>query len=1193
MSKFLMNELEGFEAHGGAELVRALRQWAGFYRGRFFSLGSRERLDRGVAFFEEEALREARFDPKSGSFQVVVEDDPEATVAVRLEGDNLEPVCTCDTFVGGLGSCEHVVALVAFLYRLSQGLSFGLHPPPDEYVAKLVQEMLTNDASTLLSGQAELARRYSATEDAGISVSKGLFPAGLIGEDDDRFVALVFRNAFYEAYWMGDPSDRLPKEVGMLETWDRIEPSRSFFFPSGFGDFLKFTETLLAADAGIRVYVTPFRWIGLSGRFQPIAAARHYSVVRNGRMVREIVGDPAKVDGIPVIDLYPGLTLLANGDLVSFQESGSDLVGSILGHARNAGYVRAFRGGRMTQTETVGLDVFNEESLLIRLPSKDYVAEQNELAVDGKVVLPPNWSDPQKADVVIDIERSKTGDGGAGNYVAEASIQLEVDGFRVPLGAVLRDEILKDIGGGLIDQRLITAKSRRRVLLGALWELFQIEGRSERKEFVDTVADDDSFAQLALRNKARRYLNAFQREWVSPKRGRHLIADPERGWILIEPPGRRLANVLVGLLQLTKWVDGQWPEVKESLRFPLRKDELRAFLSGAGAVAAACGARLTIDALEVEAIPVEVSVDAKLTNDIDWFELTAEVRCGGFTIPPQEWEMLIRGDLLIERDGRILVPQMDQAEAIEALRGLFGNPKKMRKAEKWEDEEPEMRIPRLEILDWLAMRKRGVRLKLPPELETIFDSLESFEGVRRKPVPKTLTASLREYQRRGYEWMVFLYEHRFGACLADDMGLGKTVQAIALLAWRRGRKAKRVGPNLVVVPPSLLFNWQHELEQFCGVLKVAEYHGADREIEAMTDADVILTSYELVRRDIEELSKVRFDIVIFDEAQTLKNLAGERTKAALQLSRRFSLCLTGTPMENHVGEYFSVMNLAIPGLFGDYREFRKRTKEGDLRILERAKPFVLRRTKSAILKELPDKVESDLYLEMTSEQKEIYTRTVAEVRAEVAAAYGQKTQAQAGIVALAALTRLRQVCVSPELLGKPIKGLAPKLEYLVGKIRELVDEGHSALVFSQFVRSLDLVDRAAKEDGLDCLRLDGSVPAQQRKKRVEAFQKGDGAGIFLISLRAGGVGLNLTKAQYVFHLDPWWNPAVENQATDRAHRIGQKETVFVQRLLMRGTVEEKIMELKRRKRAIFDSILGDSKEAKGTVLTRADFDALF
>jgi non-specific serine/threonine protein kinase len=399
-------------------------------------------------------------------------------------------------------------------------------------------------------------------------------------------------------------------------------------------------------------------------------------------------------------------------------------------------------------------------------------------------------------------------------------------------------------------------------------------------------------------------------------------------------------------------------------------------------------------------------------------------------------------------------------------------------------------------------------------------------------------------------------------------------------------------PHLLVVPPTLLFNWQSEVKKFCPSIYVHEYTGKGRSLIGIKEG-LVITTYDIARRDIDTLKDKAFDCVIFDEAQAVKNALGERSRAMRQLRGRFKLCLTGTPMENHAGEYYSIIDLALPGLLGERKTFLASLKDGadGFNMLERTKPFVLRRTKEKILKELPPKVESDIHLELTDEQKRFYTRAVGEVRAEVLAAFQDKTAQQAGIVALAALTRLRQICVSPALIDDQYTECSPKLGYLCGKLEELESEGHAALVFSQFTRALDQLEKQLKDAGLAFQRLDGSTPQEKRKKLVETFQSGQGPAIFLISLRAGGAGLNLTRASYVFHLDPWWNPAVENQASDRAHRMGQTSTVFIQRLLMLHTVEEKIMTLKGRKKELFEQVVNGSStgDGQGALITRDDF----
>jgi non-specific serine/threonine protein kinase len=426
------------------------------------------------------------------------------------------------------------------------------------------------------------------------------------------------------------------------------------------------------------------------------------------------------------------------------------------------------------------------------------------------------------------------------------------------------------------------------------------------------------------------------------------------------------------------------------------------------------------------------------------------------------------------------------------------------------------------------------------------------------------------------------------------MGLGKTVQTIGFIAQRlQSDLAKQQGAILIVLPPSLVFNWLDEFERFAPNIVVQDCLSRGMIHEVVQTAQVILTTYDRVRSEVAAFEEYHFDIVVFDEAHCLKNVTAARTKAAARLQRRFTLCLTGTPVENNISEFYSVMSTSVPGIFGSLKQFKESFRRDPERLLGRAKPFILRRTKDKILKELPRKEEHELFLEMTPMQKEMYARTVAEVREEVAEAFEDRPDQQAGIVALAAILRLRQVCVSPELLNKPQKELAPKFAYMAEKLEELESEGHAALVFSQFRGGLDEMEKVAKLAGVRYLRMDGKTPMAKRKKIVEEFQSENGPSFFFISLKTGGVGLNLTRANYVFHIDPWWNPAVENQASDRAHRIGQKRSVFVQRLIMKHTIEERMLDLKARKAELFRQLVDDPRsQSSHSGLTRTDFEFL-
>ena len=574
------------------------------------------------------------------------------------------------------------------------------------------------------------------------------------------------------------------------------------------------------------------------------------------------------------------------------------------------------------------------------------------------------------------------------------------------------------------------------------------------------------------------------------------------------------------------------------------------------------GIPVVFDEQTVRPTSVQVSVRVEAAGEIDWFELHPSATAGAWTIPQEQWRKMIECGRADGPDGTIWVAEPDAVNRLGRVEAIWGET---------QGKGDSRRVARLRLFDWLALRREGVSCELPAEDATTLETVAGLQQIPSIPVPADLRAELREYQRHGFEWLAFLYEHRFGACLADDMGLGKTLQAIALLMHASGsRSRERVGPHLVVVPPTLLFNWQSELSRFSPELKCVEHS-----LKGTTDfdgADVVLTTYDRVRRNIETLSLREFEIAVFDEAQAIKNGAAARTTAVREIRARFRVCLTGTPLENHIGEFHSIMEAAVPGLFGERKLFLRQHEAG-IGVLNRAAPFLLRRTKQTILKELPPRVESDMYFDLNDTQKECYTRAVAEVRSEVMAAYEDRPAQQAGMIALAALLRLRQICISPEMLPGSEPSESPKLEYLTEQLTELCAEGHAALVFSQFVRALDLTAEALQAAEIPFLRMDGRTPLSKRKADIESFQSGEGPGVFLISLKTGGAGLNLTRASYVYHLDPWWNPAVERQASDRAHRIGQKQSVFIHRLLMRHTIEEKMMDLKMRKQALFDSVV--------------------
>jgi superfamily II DNA or RNA helicase len=485
--------------------------------------------------------------------------------------------------------------------------------------------------------------------------------------------------------------------------------------------------------------------------------------------------------------------------------------------------------------------------------------------------------------------------------------------------------------------------------------------------------------------------------------------------------------------------------------------------------------------------------------------------------------------------------------------------------------------------------------------QDLFKRLQSIDEIEPAKKPRSLKAQLRPYQEAGLSWLKFIHEMSSGGVLADDMGLGKTLQTIALLCSVK-QEEKKIRA-LIVAPTSVVPNWAREIERFAPSLKTMIWHGADRheQKEELETSEVVITSYPLLRRDEELLSSLDLDYVILDEAQHIKNPMSATAAAAKRMRAGRRLALTGTPIENRLSEFWSIFDFVSPRLLDSLDKFEERyarpIDNGDAKAASRLRavvhPFILRRTKLEVEKDLPEKIETNQICEMVNEQKAIYQSVLREVRAHVLGEVEKNGLARSQLHILAGLTRLRQAACDPRLLGLP-KQLGDEDSGKLQALRELVEEcvsgGHKVLVFSQFTSMLALIKAALEKDGVSYEYLDGST--KDRAERVDHFQGDPKCSVFLISLKAGGTGLNLTAADTVVHFDPWWNPAVEDQATDRAHRIGQSRVVNVYRLVAEGTIEEKILQLKDKKRELVASVL--SEDAGGAKkLTKADLEDLF
>ncbi|MFN3712996.1 MAG: SNF2-related protein [Alcanivoracaceae bacterium] len=587
----------------------------------------------------------------------------------------------------------------------------------------------------------------------------------------------------------------------------------------------------------------------------------------------------------------------------------------------------------------------------------------------------------------------------------------------------------------------------------------------------------------------------------------------------------------------------------------------------------------------------------------DWFDFSLGIQVGEERLDlrtllaalikqvpsPQALEKRKDPVILPLADGRYLhLPTAMLGELLKTLFALFDQPEQAGSG----------RLNRVQALAVAAMS--GARLQLhDKELKHLARALAS-PLAPRSPAAG-FQAELRPYQRDGLAWMWRLRELGIGGVLADDMGLGKTVQVLALLhAEKRGRRLDQ--PVLIIAPTSLLGNWQREAARFAPTLSTLVWHGSDRDQsdDPFANADLIITTYGLLVRSCEILAARSWHYVVLDEAQQIKNPRSKAAQAAMQLESRHRLCLTGTPMENHLGELWSLFNFAIPGYLGDESRFREHYRkpieqDGDgeraALLARRVSPFLLRRTKDEVAADLPGKVEITRTIPLTPRQADLYENVRLAMDKRVRQALAGKGLARSHITVLDALLKLRQICCDPQLLPTSRGGRqAPsaKREYFIELVRELVDEGRRILVFSQFTSMLALLEEDLQRERIAFLKLTGQT--RKRQQVIDDFRAGS-APVFLISLKAGGVGLNLIEADTVIHYDPWWNPAVENQATDRAHRIGQDKTVFVYRLVTENTVEEKILALQQRKEQLADSVYREGAASAGA-LGEADIAAL-
>jgi superfamily II DNA or RNA helicase len=604
-------------------------------------------------------------------------------------------------------------------------------------------------------------------------------------------------------------------------------------------------------------------------------------------------------------------------------------------------------------------------------------------------------------------------------------------------------------------------------------------------------------------------------------------------------------------------------------------------------------------------------IKVQVNSGIDWFELRGSIDFGETTAKlPELLAALKRGDSMVKLDDGTygMLPE-DWLKKYGLLAGL---------GEACEDH---LRFRKTQVGVLNALLNSQPEADFDEAFARARDILKRFEGVKPADQPEEFNGELRPYQKDGLGWINFLRQFGFGGCLADDMGLGKTIEVLALLESRRqlreearrrgdeikGRKRgskvaksndvgedegsdssvapsprRPVGPSLVIVPKSLVFNWKQEAARFAPKLRVLDHTGHAREKESLEhfdDYDLVLTTYGTLRNDAVLFKDTRFDYVILDEAQAIKNSDTASAKAARLLNGDNRLALSGTPIENHLGELWSLFEFLNPGMLGAASVFKltggagRNPDEETRQLLAQAlRPFILRRTKSQVAKDLPAKQEQTIFCELEPEQRKLYDELRDHYRNTLLDLVAREGVAKSKMQALEALLRLRQAALHPGLIDKKrVKEDSAKLDLLLPQLVELFEEGHKVLVFSQFTSFLAILRPRLDKEKIEYEYLDGST--SDRQACVERFQNDPGCKLFLISLKAGGLGLNLTAAEYVYLLDPWWNPAVESQAIDRAHRIGQTRQVFAYRIIARDTVEEKVLALQNTKRDLADAII--------------------
>lgn len=567
-------------------------------------------------------------------------------------------------------------------------------------------------------------------------------------------------------------------------------------------------------------------------------------------------------------------------------------------------------------------------------------------------------------------------------------------------------------------------------------------------------------------------------------------------------------------------------------------------------------------------------LDIKVKNGIDWFNIKGEVRFGKDKIHMETvLEAIFQNKRFVDLgDGKKGAIPKDWISQLRVYKGFFKNEDGTLKLSNYH-------MPVLESLISLSEKS-----DVDSAVKKSLDKFKNFKNIKPVTISKNITATLRNYQKAGYDWLNFLREYDFNGILADDMGLGKTLQSLCLLQKIKDKgKAK---PFLVVVPTSLVFNWKNEIEKFAPKLKTYLHHGPSREKneknfnKVLKENDLVVTTYGILRNDLSLFATREFEYIILDEAHTIKNPLSVNARSVNILKGKNKLAISGTPIQNNLMELWSLFNFLSPGYLGSYDSFKENfvariELEKDQKAVESLKkmidPFLLKRSKDVIANELPEKTEQILKSEFDEDEKKIYETWKDYYSSEISKSIKEKGFNRSKMKVLEGITKLRQACLHPKMVESNYKGSSAKFDLLMENVEKVLSEGHKVLIFSSFVKMLTIIQDEFKKKGIKYAYLDGA--SKNREKIVNDFQESEKPIPFLISIKAGGVGINLTAADYVFVVDPWWNPAVEMQAMDRAHRIGQTKPVFVYKMIAKDSIEEKILELQESKKNLVKDVI--------------------